>query len=137
MAIYEAIMVMEAQVVVFSVVEEVAAIPVTAPEADSKVSKAVVNPAIVTDGAPPVAGIPAVSAVDERPVSRCPKSSLIWRLDPSSVDPVVAIVVVGPVSWGPNISIGRRYRLHIDGDCWWSYTDRDEDSCAGGGRCEQ
>src|ERR1019366_11733 len=113
MAVYVAIVVVEAQVVVFPVIEEVAAIPVTAPEADSKVSKAVVDAAVVSNCASPVAGIPAVFSVDERPVSGSPESFLIWRLDPGSVHPVVTIVVVGPVSRSPYVAVGRGHGLHV------------------------
>src|SRR5208283_4817052 len=85
-----------------AVIEEAAATPLAAPEADAAVSEAVVNAAIEADVRSPVAGVPRIKAAAPSPVAGGPEHAN-GRYDPGAGNPVVAAVVIpGPVARGPD-----------------------------------
>jgi len=83
------------------VVEESAAAPFAADEADAAIAKAVINAAIESNVRSPVAGVPHVEAVVPAPVTRGPEHAH-GRDYPGSGHPVVTIVVApGPIAGCP------------------------------------
>src|ERR1700736_4696087 len=104
----------DVDVVVDAVIEETIASPVSAVEAGAEVAEAIVDATVVSDGGPPISGVPKVSAATPTPVSGGPESAGVGGENPGAVDPVVAIVAVGPIAGSPDVAITRAERLGID-----------------------
>ena len=99
-----------------AVVEEVAAAPFAAGEADAAVAEAVVDAAVEADVRAPIAVIEAVVAALPAPVGGCPEEANGGGFYPDAGDPVVAAVVgVSPVAGGPDIAVAGAEGLRIDG----------------------
>src|SRR5581483_9229403 len=79
-----------------AVVPEVAAVPIATVKASSEVAEAVVNAAVIADGATPVARMPVVQAAVPTPPAGRPESVFIGREHPGAVYPVVAVRSPGP-----------------------------------------
>ena len=86
-----------------AVVVEVVAVPVAAKVAGSDVAEAIVNTAVKSDVEAPVAVVEAITAAVEAPIGRRPESAVVRRRAPNAGRPVVALIAVGPVAWGPNV----------------------------------
>jgi hypothetical protein len=104
-----------AYVIYRAVVGEFVTMPVTALVAPSDISKPVVDTAVISNIAAPVAMIEGVSAAAVPPISRRPESSRVRRGGPGSRHPVIASRSVAPVSRSPNITRFRDRRLFILG----------------------
>jgi len=115
--INESVMVVEAEVVVFGVVEEVAAVPITAPEAGPEVPEAVINAAVIADAAAPEAGMPEIATAAPTPVAGGPKRADIGGSTQAPVDPVILIAIPGPVAGSPDVSVAGGEGLDVDRDC--------------------
>src|SRR6516164_8048136 len=77
--------------------------PISTVEAGAGIAESIVNASIKPNGRSPVAHIPDVEAVHERPISGRPKQARFRGEDPSPGNPVVArVVVIGPIAWHPD-----------------------------------
>ena len=97
------------------VVGETPAAPFTAHETHAAIAESVIHAAVETDVRAPVAGMPAVNAAGEAPVTGSPEEADARRSDPNARNPVVACVTVCPVTGSPKIAFGRARRLHVNG----------------------
>src|SRR6266853_3556006 len=110
-----------------AVVEEGPASPLSAFEAHSAVSEAVVDPTVEADMRPPISAVPAVPAVLEAPISRRPEHAH-GRNHPRSGNPIVAAVFIPrPVAGRPKIARARTNRLLIYRKCRRSDAYRNAD----------
>src|SRR5580658_2695801 len=107
------------------VVREMPAAPFTAHETHAVVTESVIHAAVETDVRSPVAGMPAVNAACEAPVSGSPKQADTRRSDPNAGNPVIAGVTVGPIAGSPEIAFGGARRLHVNRNRWRAYVYRD------------
>jgi hypothetical protein len=57
--------------------------------------------------------MPYINAFIEAPVTWGPKETDLRRENPYTGNPVIAIIIVGPVSGNPDITINRAWRLYI------------------------
>lgn len=124
--VHVVVVVAEAEMVVFAVVEEVASIPISAIKTCAEVAKAVINASVVAYVPSPIARVPEVFIFATIPVTRCPECFDIRRIDPCAVNPVIAFVAVGPVAGCPDVSIAWGVGLFVHWDHRRSDTDRDE-----------
>src|SRR5208283_3793540 len=113
------------------VIEEAAATPLAAPEADTAVAETVVNAAIETNVRSPIAGVPGIKATAPSPVPGGPEHA-DRRHDPCAGNPIVAAVVIpGPIAGGPEVSGTGADGLGIDGQSGRADADRDAYEDAG------
>ena len=90
--------------------------PISTVEAGAGIAESIVNASIKPNGRSPVAHIPDVEAVHERPISGRPKQARFRGEDPSPGNPVVArVVVIGPIAWHLDVAGFGTDRLRIDG----------------------
>ena len=61
----------------------------------------------------PITGVEGVDAAGESPEARRPEQSWLRRLDPDSGDPVIVVIVPGPVARRPVIAWGGNRRLTV------------------------
>ena len=106
----------DVDIVVRTVVVEMAAAPVATLVAEADVAKAIVDAAIVADVGTPVATVKAVAVVVEAPVAGGPESALVGSLNPSAGYPVIATLAPCPVAGRPEIAIAGGGRLVVVGD---------------------
>ena len=125
-----------ADVIVSTVVPEVATAPVSAVEAGAEVAEAVVNAAVVADGRAPVTGVPEVATGAVAPVAGGPEGVDVWRCDPGAVDPFITVAGPGPVAGGPDVAVARSDGLFVDRDGRRRHGNRDKDACVSGGRSD-
>src|SRR5580698_2354528 len=91
-----------------TVIEKVAAVPVTTGIAGADVTKSVVDSTVEADLRAPVAGIPKIGAVNPTPVTRRPEKTYFGRFHPRARNPEIStIIAVAPVAWRPDITIAR------------------------------
>lgn len=96
------------------VVFEEPAVPAATEKADPKVSKSIIDAAIIADVAAPVAWMPIIHAVVPSPVSGGPKSTDKGRGDPGSGYPEVAVRTISPIAGDPDQAGIRARGLVID-----------------------
>src|SRR5208282_1430189 len=99
-----------------AVVEEVSIIPTPAFKTDTEITEAVIDPAVEAYVRPPVAVIEDKSVAAPAPIGWCPQEADFRRHHPSARHPVVIadIVIVGPVTGRPEITVPWAERLLID-----------------------
>src|SRR5271169_209702 len=114
-----------------TVVEKVSAVPTPAFKSQTKIAKAVIDPAVETDVRTPVAVIENKPVAAPTPIPRRPQKTNFRRHHPGSRHPVIIVdvVVVGPVAGCPKITIARTDRLFINRQRGWP--DRNQDAHAG------
>src|SRR5580700_4380581 len=100
-----------------TIVGEHATAPLTTEESNAAIAEAVVHTAIEADVWPPIAGVPAVEAACERPITRGPKNADTWRPYPYARDPIVAGVARRPVARRPDETWCGQWRLNVDRKC--------------------
>jgi hypothetical protein len=105
-----------ADVAVGAVIPEASAAPVSAVEADAKISEAIVEAAVVADEGAPVAGIPSIAAETKAPIAGRPKRANVGWLNPGSLYPLVAITGPGPIAGGPDVAVAWGIGLLVVGD---------------------
>jgi hypothetical protein len=91
------------------------AVPPAATETRSKITEAIVDAAVKSNVGTPITGVPAVGAADKDPVTRSPKKSWFGHFMPDARNPEITVISVGPIAWGPQISILRTRWLLVDG----------------------
>jgi len=97
------------------VVEEVAALPVSALEASAHVSESIKNATVEADLFSPVASVPEVNAVAPAPISGSPQETNLGRENPRAGHPVVVAIVTvpTPIAGRPNIALARTNGLYV------------------------
>lgn len=108
-----------------AVIEIFAASPIAAKEAHAGVSEAVVDSAIEPNHRTPVADVPHIDPANPTPIPRGPQKSNFRREHPGAGNPVVTIVTVGPVAWGPDVAWSWAKWLFINGENGRSNGNRD------------
>src|SRR5580704_9427477 len=98
-----------------AVIEEFAASPRAAEEADPGVAEAVVDSAVEADFRSPVAGVPTISVVLPSPVTWSPEQTEFWRLDPGAGNPEITVGAVSPITRNPKKTEARTNGLFING----------------------
>jgi hypothetical protein len=121
-----------ADVVIATVIEEVAAMPESAEEAGSEEAEAVVNSAVKADGGTPEAGTPPEAGGTGRPEAGGPEGADEGSRYPGSVHPLVAVTCPGPVAWCPNEVGAGSDGLNKDRDGRGRDGYRDKDTCMRG-----
>src|SRR5579862_722212 len=98
-----------------AVVEEVTAFPSASHKTLTKIAKAIINTAVEAHLRPPPAGVKKVSTVLPTPPRRSPQITNFGSLNPCSWHPVVVVIVVipGPISGHPDVTVARTHRLLI------------------------
>src|SRR5690606_11137884 len=102
-------------VVHLAVVVEAVALPIAAVVAGADVAEAVVDAAVITHLAAPVAWMPPVGIAGVSPVARCPERADEGRQYPRARHPVIALVIHRPVSGGPDVARARNHGLAVGG----------------------
>src|SRR5271170_5860676 len=96
------------------VIGKTAAYPTSAAKSDATVAEAIVHAAIEADMRPPVSGVEEVRTTTPAPVTRRPEHAHLWRPDPHTRNPVVALIAIRPVAWVPEIAISGAKRLCVN-----------------------
>src|SRR5580658_4645738 len=99
------------------VIREDAAIPTSADESHTAVSKAVVNAAIEPDVRAPVSAVPQIRAAAPAPIPGRPEHS-DGRYHPGAGHPIVASIAISPIARRPKIAGPRANRLRINRQYW-------------------
>jgi hypothetical protein len=107
-----------------AVVEEFAASPSAAKEADSGVAETVVDSAIEANFRTPVAGVPKIGVVLPGPITRSPEQADLGRLDPGAGNPEITVGAVSPVARNPEKAGARTNGLLIHGQNWRTNPNR-------------
>ena len=102
-------------VVDVSVVVERVIAPVAAFITHAAVAKAIVHAAVEPDVRPPVAVVPVVAILIVAPVTGRPQCTLVRRHHPCAWSPVISLWRVGPVSRCPDIVVARSFGLIVVG----------------------
>lgn len=105
------------------------AAPLSADKANSHISVAVVDSAVVSDLIPPVTVMEPVVTVVPAPPRRSPKRSLVRRRHPRTGNPIVAIIAPCPISGSPHPPFFRTWRLFINRQRRRSYRDAYLNAC--------
>jgi hypothetical protein len=92
-----------------------AVIPISAVVAAARISKAVIDAAVVTNMRTPVAGMPQIGAIIVTPPRRRPERVYPRRQHPRTGNPVVAGVCIIPVAGRPNVIVAGSGRLAVVG----------------------
>ena len=114
-AVIDVVYDVDVDIVVRTVVVEMAAAPVAALVAKSYIAKAVVHAAIVADVGTPVAAVKAVAVMVIAPIARGPKSALVGSLDPHAGHPVISAITPSPVAGRPEVVVAGSGRLVVFG----------------------
>ena len=114
-AVIDVVYDVDVDIVVRTVVVEMAAAPVAALVAKSYIAKAVVYAAIVADVGTPVAAVKAVAVMVIAPIARGPKSALVGSLDPHAGHPVISAITPSPVAGRPEVVVAGSGRLVVFG----------------------
>ena len=88
-----------------TVVIESAALPISTPKTDAKISVAVVHATVKAHMRAPISGMPDVNSLSPSPVSWRPKQAGFRRHHPGSGNPVVAVGTIRPVARRPEVAI--------------------------------
>src|SRR5690242_653535 len=113
-------------VVHLAVVVKVSAAPLSTVVAMAGIAKPVVNPSIEPDREPPVAGIPAITAIVKAPIARSPKRADKGRSHPRARHPIVSGVwIPGPIARRPHIVRTWTGRLHVNRQRGRTEVDKD------------
>ena len=121
-----------------AIIKETAAAPVTAFVSGATIAVSVVDPAVEADMLAPIPGMEAVSVVLVPPISRRPKQTEAWRLDPGPWDPEIAVLVVErPIAWRPKPARSRDHRLFVDGQGRRRNTNSQNDLGSRGGNASR
>ena len=96
-----------------SVVIKLLALPMSPTVTLAVIAKAVINSAVEPDRGTPVAAIPRISAVAPAPVPRGPQQTNRRRLYPGPGDPKVALLLIIPITGGPDPALLDKHRLLI------------------------
>jgi hypothetical protein len=105
------------------VVEERPVIPISALVPDAKITKAVVDAAVIPHVRPPISGVPNISATIVAPVAGRPEQPDSRWEHPRTGDPVITDVTVAPVAWRPYVAGAWTERLLVDGKNGWCDAD--------------
>jgi hypothetical protein len=97
-----------------TIVKKVVVVPTSAFEAMTKVTEAIVDPAVETYLRTPIAIIENISAVPPTPITRGPKKTNFRSKDPCAGHPVIVVITPGPITRGPDITLARAKRLLVD-----------------------
>src|SRR5205807_4961023 len=99
-----------------AVVEKAVVIPTSACVAFSKITEAIIDPAVETNHWTPVTLIEDKTLASPTPITRSPQEPDFRRHHPRAGHPIIVIevVTIGPVTGCPNESIFRTERLLID-----------------------
>src|SRR6202011_1476386 len=99
-----------------AVVEKAVVVPTPAFVAFSKITEAIIDPAVETNHRTPIAVIENKTLAAPTPVTRSPQEANFRRHHPSARHPVVIIeiVAIGPVAGCPNVAVLRTKGLLID-----------------------
>src|SRR5208337_1880224 len=95
------------------VVIEMLPLPVPARVTLAEITVTVRNAAVEPDRWAPVAGVPSEPFVAPSPIPGRPEQPNFRRLHPSAGDPEVPVLVVGPISRGPDRSLFHEDRLFV------------------------
>src|SRR5580704_16810861 len=106
------------------VVGEVSTLPASALEADSAISKPIINPAVEADMWAPVAAVPAVAATRPAPVTRRPQKAEAWCHHPYPRHPEIPRITVTPIPRRPKVTIARANGLLVNRNRRRSNVDR-------------
>jgi hypothetical protein len=94
------------------------ALPSTSGEAGTIITKAIVDPPVISNVPAPITVVPVIEAVAETPITRSPKITRLRNFHPSARNPEITIVSIGPVAWVPKISVVRTRRLVVGDEGW-------------------
>jgi len=97
------------------VIGKIAAMPLSAHEANAHVAESIVHATVEANVRSPVSGMEDVQATGPAPVRWSPQCALVWRRNPRTGNPVVAIIPVSPVAGRPHPAGLRAGRLNVDG----------------------
>jgi hypothetical protein len=100
------------------IIPEGVALPSTSGEAGTIITKAIVDPPVISNVPAPITVVPMIKAVAETPITRGPKISPLRNFHPSARNPEITIVSIGPVAWIPKISVVRTRRLVVGDEGW-------------------
>ena len=100
------------------IVGKMSVVPATAAVAVAPVAVPVIHAAIKPNRRAPVARIEGISAVVPSPISRSPIQANFRRLHPCARHPIIfaSIVIVGPVTRSPNVTVIRAGWLRLGRD---------------------
>jgi len=97
------------------VVTEMPAIPLATAIPSAAVTKPIINTAIKTYMRAPITGMPGIDTAAPTPISRGPQKANGRRRRPITGNPVIArIIVPGPVTRHPEITVHRTKRLFVN-----------------------
>jgi hypothetical protein len=88
-------------------------VPVSAVIAAARVSKSVVDAAIVANMTTPIATVPTINAVVVTPPWGRPKRAYPGSQHPRAGHPVIAVARIAPVAGCPKVIVARRWRLAV------------------------
>ena len=115
------------------VIGELSSAPLSADKTYSHVTIAIIDSAVVADAVSPVAVMKPIPSVFPTPPGRRPESANVRSGHPLTGDPVITVVIVGPVTGRPQPTLFRTWRLLVDGQ--YGRSHRDYDRYAGEGSC--
>src|SRR5579872_3252232 len=110
-----------------AVIEKPIAFPTTTFVAVTKISVAVIDPAVKAhDSKRPKAGIKDKATAAPSPIRRSPQIARFRRQNPSPGNPVVVVVIVipRPKTWSPDVVVAGTDRLFIDRQIRWGESNR-------------
>ena len=112
-----------------AVVVKTVVIPAAALVALAKIAVAIIDAAVEADLRRPISFVKEKPVAVPCPITWGPEQAGLRRHHPGTGHPVVVvvIVVVCPVAWRPNVSVGWARRLCVYGQCGWTKTDRKRD----------
>ena len=97
------------------IIPETPAIPFATVIPHTAITTTVIDPAIISDMRTPITGVPSIDSTIPAPVPGRPQESHLRRRLPISRHPIIilGILIPGPVTRDPDISINRTGRLNI------------------------
>lgn len=102
-----------------AIVIEPALIPIPAVVTAARISKSVIDTAVISDVRRPIAGMKQVDAVIISPPWRSPQSADIRRQNPCARNPIIPAACVVPITRGPHVIVARRGCLVVFGQRRW------------------
>src|SRR5467141_1327524 len=109
-----------------TVVEKPVVLPTPAFVAIPKIPETIIDRAVETDSRTPIAFMEQKSVAAPAPITRCPEETGFRRQYPCAGHPVVisVVVIVGPVTGRPDVTLGRAKGLLVHGQGRWADPDR-------------
>ena len=108
-----------AHVVDTAVVAECTVVPIATLIADARITKSIVNPAVIANMRTPVAAVPGIARTAPAPIAGSPQSTDKGCRHPGAGHPVVVTVAStpGPISRCPHVAVARHDRLRVNRQC--------------------